>query len=160
MCADQFFCSVLAATVHVGFFPTLVHSGSQSLPCRSLRSMANHFVQFSRRLCLLQHMSASPRRCMATASSAVQVIAEWRWPHRPPESSAVRPRRRRHAGREDGQDAMGACPSNFFMWTASSGPRHSACCGACTETQPQGLCRLSVDYGNGRHCPKLDKQSP
>ena len=58
-------------------FSTLVRSGDQSLPCRSLRSMANHFVQFSRRLCLLQHMSASPRRCMATASSAVQVIAEW-----------------------------------------------------------------------------------
>ena len=71
-CADQFFCFLLAVKVQYNtyrLFPTLGRSGSQSLPCRSLRSRGNRFVQFLRRVWQLQYMSASQRGCMATASS-------------------------------------------------------------------------------------------
>ena len=54
----------------------------------------NHFVQFLRRVWQLQYMSASQRGCTATASSAVQITAEWRWLHRPPGPSTFRPGRR------------------------------------------------------------------
>ena len=71
-CADQFFCFLLAVKVQYNtcrLFPTSGRSGSQSLPCRSLRSRGNRFVQFLRRVWQLQYMSASQRGCMATASS-------------------------------------------------------------------------------------------
>ena len=88
---------VLAATVHVGF-STLLRSGSQNLPCRSLRGMATHFVQFLNRVWQLQHMSASQRGCRVTASSAVQRSAKSRRPDRPPGPSTFRYGRRSPCG--------------------------------------------------------------
>ena len=94
---------VLAATVHVGF-STLERRGNQNLSCRSLRRMGNHFVQFLRWVWQLQYMSASQRGCMATtASFAVQILVEWRGPHRPPGPSSFRLGRRSPCRREDGQ---------------------------------------------------------
>jgi len=75
-------------------FIDMLRSGNQNLPCRSLRSMANHFVQFLNRVWQLQHMSASQRGCRVTASSAVRIIVEWQWPHRLPVPSTFRSGRR------------------------------------------------------------------
>jgi len=54
----------------------------------------DHFVQFLRRVWQLQYLSASQWGCVVAASAAAQIIAEWRWPHRPPGPSIFRPGRK------------------------------------------------------------------
>ena len=122
-CADQFFCFLLAVKVQYNtyrLFPTLGRSGSQSLPCRSLRSRGNRFVQFLRRVAASVHVS------FAT------------WLH------------------GDGQFLVRPNPSygrrrpvpNMPLADVESVPRRSR----------RDLCRLTVEYGDGGHCAKLDKR--
>ena len=66
----------------------------------------------------------------------------------------------RHAGREDGQDAIKV----LIRPISSYGPRRLVPDMPLADVEPvprrsrRGLCRLTVDYGNGGHCPELDKQ--
>ena len=159
-CADQFFCFLLAVKVQYNtcrLFPTLGRSGSQSLPCRSLRSRGNRLVQFLRRVWQLQYTSASQRGCMATASSAVQIIAEWWWPHRPSGPSTFNPGEGRHAGREDGQDAIYSSLhlDDVVRFQTCRSLTWSLCRDAAPGFVPSN-CRL-WQYSS-RHRTKLDKQ--
>jgi len=119
-CAGQFFCFVLAATVHVGF-STLLRTGSQNLPCRSLRSRGIPF---------------RPVRASRVAASVHDSFATWL-----------------HG---DGQFLVRPNPSygrrrpvpDMPLSDVESVPKRSL----------RDLCRLTVEYGDGGHCAKLDKR--
>ena len=114
---------VLAATVHVGF-STLLRSGSQNLPCRSLRRRgkplrpvlasgvaATVHVSFATRLhgdgqfCRADHCG------VAVAASSAR---------------AINIQTRTKVAMQGVKTDKGAGSSNSFMWTAPSGSRHAA----------------------------------
>ena len=108
------------STIHVGF-STLLRTGSQNLPCRSLRSRGIPF---------------RPVRASRVAASVHDSFATWL-----------------HG---DGQFLVRPNPSygrrrpvpDMPLSDVESVPKRSL----------RDLCRLTVEYGDGGHCAKLDKR--
>ena len=155
-CADLLFCFVFAATVHVSFSTCYVPAARD---CRADHCEAGETI-----------LSSSCVACGNYSTCQLRNVVAWRrlvLPCRSLRSGGGRigrpghqhsdPDEARHAGREDGQDAIYS--SNLFMWTACLVPDMPL---ADVEPVPRrsrkGFCRLIVDYGNGGHCAKLDKQ--
>jgi len=120
------------------------------------------FVQFLHRLWQLLYMSASPRGCMVTASSALRIIAEWRWSARLPGPWTFRSGRRSPCAARDGQDVMGTgsssnsiCVDVAVLFQTCRSLTWSV---RCSRRVCAVSCTVTADHGNSGHCAKLDKQ--